>query len=185
MTFMKFATATAITALLAAPATAQMYDGFDSSAGYDGFTPAFNETGYYDAWDSDSDGMLSDREFGTGMYADWDTDNNVQISSDEYAVGAERWYGADHDGDFDLLDEDKSGYLDQSEWSAGWNKDYYTAWDSDSDGLLNNDEFSTGVYNTADLDKDQYISVEEEGWFEGWFDGDDIEAEVKEVGDVW
>lgn len=185
MTFRKFATVTAIASLLAVPAAAQMYDGFDSNAGYDGFTTGFNEAGYYDAWDSDSDNMLSDREFATGMYADWDSDNDVQISSDEYAVGAERWYGADHDGDFDTLDEDSSGYLDQSEWSAGWNNDYYTAWDSDSDGLLNNDEFSTGVYNTADLDADQYISVEEEGWFEGWFDGDDIEAEVKEVGDLW
>ena len=29
---------------------------------------------------------------------------------------------------------------------------------------------------------DHVISVEEEGWFDGWFDGDDAEAEIEEVG---
>ena len=47
MTFRKFATVTAIASLLAVPAAAQMYDGFDSNAGYDGFTTGFNEAGYY------------------------------------------------------------------------------------------------------------------------------------------
>ena len=103
MTFMKFATATAITALPVPVALRCMMA--DSTAGYGRFT-GFNEAGYHDAWDTDDDGLLSDREFGTGMYADWDTDNDLQISNDEYTVGAERWYGADHDSDFDTLDED-------------------------------------------------------------------------------
>ena len=33
--------------------------------------------------------------------------------------------------------------------------------------MLSNCAFSTGVYDTSDLDDGQYISVEEEGWCEG------------------
>jgi len=185
MTFGKFMTATAVAALLAVPASAQMWDGYDRNTGYDGFNSGFNEMGYHDAWDRDADGMLNEREFSTGLYADWDTDNDVRITEVEYTRGAERWYGADYDGDFDLLDEEGTGYLDQNEWGSNWNNEYFTSWDGDNDGFLTADEYSTGVYNTADLDRDQYISIEEEGWFEGWFDGDDIEAEVREVGDTW
>ena len=38
--------------------------------------------------------------------------------------------------------------------------------------------------DTVDLNEDKVLTVEEEGWFEGWFDGDDIEVELDEVGDV-
>ena len=51
-------------------------------------------------------------------------------------------------------------------------------------GHLTEDEFNTGVYDTVDSNDDKVVTVEEEGWFEGWFDGDDVEAEIEEVGDV-
>jgi hypothetical protein len=57
-------------------------------------------------------------------------------------------------------------------------------WDQNQDEVLDENEFSQGLYSTADLDEDQVITIEEEGWFEGWFDGDDIEAEIEDVGDV-
>jgi hypothetical protein len=185
MTLKNLLTATAAVALLTGPAAAQMYEGWDREAGYDGFAPGLAETGRYSAWDRDDDDLLSENEFSTGMYADWDADNDLGINEDEFAAGSERWYGADHDGDFDVWDEDDSGLIDQNEFGANWNSDYYADWDANEDSLLDENEFSTGVYNTADLDADQYISVEEEGWFEGWFDGDDIEAEIEEVGDVY
>ncbi len=46
-------------------------------------------------------------------------------------------------------------------------------------------EYSQGIYNMSDRDQDLVISIEEEGWFEGWFDGDDIEAEITTVGEVF
>jgi hypothetical protein len=184
MTFSKtLMSATAAAALMAGTAWADL-PGVDREQGYEGFHTGFMDTGYYSGWDSNNDNMLAENEFATGVYADWDTDNDLRITEDEYAMGAERWYGTDYDVTYDTWDADSSGYIDQNEFGTNWNSDYYANWDANSDGMLDENEYSTGVYNTADLDGDEYIAVEEEGWFEGWFDGDDVEAEIREVGDV-
>ncbi|SDY81036.1 hypothetical protein [Citreimonas salinaria] len=47
--------------------------------------------------------------------------------------------------------------------------------------LLAEDDYTTGIYETADLDENHVITVEEEGWF----DGDDVKAEIEEFGDVY
>ncbi|MEI4263644.1 hypothetical protein [Roseovarius sp. D0-M9] len=149
------------------------------------FQTGFAETGTFDAWDRDGDAGLNEGEFATGMFADWDTDNDLEITEEEYDIGAERWYGADYNTPYTDWDADGSGNIDRTEFGAAWDNDYYTQWDADGDSLLSEDEYSTGIYNSADLDADQVITVEEEGWFEGWFDGDDVTAEIEEVGDVY
>ncbi|MEY8837809.1 hypothetical protein AB9K41_02085 [Cribrihabitans sp. XS_ASV171] len=184
MKLMRLMTATATAALLSVPASAALWDDYDNQSGYDGFESGMSEMGVYDGWDSDNDGNLAEGEFATGMYSSWDTNDDAAISEQEFTAGNERWYGADNDADFDAWDEDGSGAIEQQEFGANWNSDYYSEWDGNGDGVLNDSEFNEGVYNTADLDDDQYIEIEEEGFFEGWFDGDDIEAEVEEVGDV-
>lgn len=143
-----------------------------------------SEAGTFDAWDRDEEAGLNEGEFATGMFSSWDTDNDLQITEEEYGTGSEGWFGADYSTPFTEYDADTSGYIDRNEFGSGWDNSYYTQWDADSDSLLSEDEFSTGVYNTADLDENQVITVEEEGFFEGWFDGDDVEAEIQEVGDV-
>lgn len=148
------------------------------------FSEGFGETGTYDAWDRDETAGLSEGEFATGMFSRWDTDNDLQITEEEYEVGTERWYGADYDTPFADYDTDGSGYIDTTEFGETWDSDYYSEWDADGDGLLTEEEYTTGVYETADVNDDYVITVEEEGWFEGWFDGDDVEAEIQEVGDV-
>ena len=186
MTMHKRLAVSAAAALLATTAAnAQMFgDDYGTDLGYDQFEAGFGETGYYDAWDTDDDAGLTEGEFGSGIYADWDTDNDLQITEEEWQVGTERWYGADYEGNFTEWDADESGFIDQEEFGGGWDSTYYSEWDTDEDSVLNEEEFGTGLYNTADLDQDQVITVQEEGWFEGWFDGDDVEAEIEEVGDV-
>lgn len=148
------------------------------------FQTGFSGTGMFDAWDRDDDVGLSEGEFATGVYSDWDMDNDMQITEEEYTLGAERWYGPDYDTAFADYDLDSSGYIDTNEFGDAWDSEYYTRWDADSDALLTEDEYTTGIYDTADVDSNKVITVEEEGWFEGWFDGDDVEAEIEEVGDV-
>lgn len=148
------------------------------------FETGLAETGTFDAWDRDDDAGLSEGEFATGVFSSWDTDNDLQITEEEYAAGTERWYGADYDTPFTDYDTDTSGFIDRTEFGEGWDSEYYTQWDADGDSLLSEEEYTTGVFGSADLDDDQVITVEEEGWFEGWFDGDDVEAEIEEVGDV-
>ncbi|SFP18381.1 hypothetical protein [Tranquillimonas alkanivorans] len=186
MRFHKIFTTTAVAALLASTAAnAQMFgDDYGTDMDYDTFNTGFGETGYYDAWDMNDDAMLDENEFATGVYADWDQDGDLEITEEEYTMGTERWFGEDYDTAFTDWDADESGYLDQSEFGDAWDNEYYTEWDTDQDTLLSQDEYTTGLYDSADYDENQVITVEEEGWFEGWFDGDDVEAEIQEVGDV-
>jgi Ca2+-binding EF-hand superfamily protein len=148
------------------------------------FNAGFSATGSHEAWDRDGDAGLNEGEFATGMFSRWDMNNDLQISENEYTAGSDRWYDASFNTPFTDYDVDSSGYIDRSEFGGAWQNDTFTVWDGDSDGLITNDEFSTGAFNNADLDSDKVITVEEEGWFEGWFDGDDVEAEIEEVGDV-
>lgn len=149
------------------------------------FATGFSDTGTFDAWDRDDDGFLNDGEFATGTFADWDTDNDLEITEEEYDIGTERWYGADYNTPYTDWDADDSGYIDRTEFGDAWDNDYHAAWDEDGDSLLSEDEYTAGLYDTVDRDDDYVVSVEEEGWFEGWFDGDDVTAEIEEVGDVY
>jgi hypothetical protein len=83
---------------------------------------------------------------------------------------------------------DDSGYLETTEFGEFYGNDYadyYAGLDADDDDFLSYDEYGTGLYNAADYDQNQVITIEEEGWFEGWFDGDDLEAEIKSAGEVY
>ncbi len=185
--------AVALTSALALPAaaTAQAtwtYSDWDNDGNLEvsdqEFQTGFAETGTYNAWDSDETVGLSEGEFATGVYSSWDTDNDLQLTEQEYMTGTQNWYGDEYNTAFSDWDTDTSGYIDTNEFGAGWDNTLYSDYDTDSDALLTEDEFNTGVYSSADLDQNEVITVEEEGWFEGWFDGDDVEAEIEQVGDV-
>ncbi len=148
------------------------------------FQTGFSETGTFDAWDRDNDAALAEGELATGTFADWDTDNDLEITEQEYQAGSQRWFGPDYATPYTDWDADASGTIDRTEFGQAWDTDYFSAWDADGDSLLTEDEYNAGLYNTADQNDDYVITVEEEGWFEGWFDGDDIEAEIEEVGDL-
>jgi hypothetical protein len=186
-----FALTTSTAILLAGAAAAQMLGpDYGTDLDYNTFNEGFQTTGYYDAVDVNDDTYLDESEFSTGLYADYDMNNDLQITQDEFETGYTRYFGADaYDSSmYGTYDADGSGYLDQSEFSSYYGdeyRDYYAEIDADDDNLLSQDEFTTGAYNAADLDRNAVISIEEEGWFEGWFDGDDIEAEVESVGPVY
>ena len=181
----------ATTALLTATgAQAQLFgEDHGTDLDYDRFNAGFGETGYYEALDREPDGLLDQNEYATGLYADLDRDDDVRISEDEFARGNERYFGDGYGGgaftDYDL---DASGYIEQSEfrsyYDSGYNDDFVSL-DGDGDGMLTSDEYATGLYDRGDVNQDSVITVEEEGLFEGWFDGDDVEAEIEQVGEVY
>jgi len=185
-----FAFATAAALLLASAATAQMFgDTYGSDLDSDRFNTGFGETGYFDALDRDNDGMLNESENATGLYRNFDMNRDLQITEQEYTAGSHRYYGADREmAPFTDYDTDGSGFLSQNEfrplYDSGYNDDF-VSYDGDGDGMLTSEEYSTGLYNRADVNQDKVITIEEEGWFEGWFDGDDITAEVETIGEVY
>ncbi|MGR3250654.1 MAG: hypothetical protein ACU0DH_15795 [Paracoccus sp. (in: a-proteobacteria)] len=127
------------------------------------FQSSFAEIGTYDAWDRDDEAGLNEGKFATGVLSSWDTDDDLQITEEEYGAGTERWYGADFATPFSDYDTNTSGYIDTSKFGAAWNNDTYSGSDPDGDSLLTEDEFNIGVYNAADFDSNQIITVEEEG----------------------
>ena len=173
-----FATATATALLLASGASAQMW------ADENEFRTGIADSGVYDAWDRDDEVGLNRDEFGTGIFTDWDRDNDMMISDEEYTAGYGRWYGAEPTN-WNEWDVNADGMLDRNEFADGWDNDtLFSDWDADSDNLITDDEWGTGIYGAADANQDMVITIEEEGWFEGWFDGDDVEAEIQSVGDL-
>lgn len=189
-TLNRLAATTALAALAATSAGAQLFgeaERMDYDAGM--FNTGFGESGYYEALDSDDDDLLSENEYATGLYADYDRDDDVLISEEEFDLGADRYYGGMYEGAaFSDYDSDADGFLDQEEFGGFYETEYrdtYASYDMDTDGYLSADEYSTSVYGMADRDQDQVLTIEEEGFFEGWFDGDDIEAEIETVGEVY
>ncbi len=188
---MKTLTLTTATALLlAGAASAQMFgDTYGTDMDVNTFNTGLDSTGYYNALDRNDDMMLDNDEYATGLYRTFDSDRDLQITEDEYTAGTTRYRGADYEATpFTDYDTDGSGYLSQNEfrplYDSGYNDDF-VSYDGDGDGMLTSEEYSTGTYGMADRNQDAVISIEEEGLFEGWFDGDDIEAEIEQVGDVY
>ena len=185
-----FTLTTAAALLLAGTASAQLFgDTYGSDLDMNRFNTGFGDTGYYDALDRDRDGMMNQGEYATGIYRNYDANRDLQITEDEYTAGGQRYFGSDYQAaPFADYDTDSSGYLSQNEfrplYDSGYNDDF-VSFDGDGDGMLTSDEYSTGVYNRADYNQDQVITVEEEGFFEGWFDGDDVTAEIEQVGEVY
>ncbi|PRY92961.1 hypothetical protein BCF33_1825 [Hasllibacter halocynthiae] len=190
MTFKKLFATTAAAALVATAAAAdvRLSDTIGTDFDRDTFNTGFADTGYFDALDRDRDTMLDENEYATGLYADYDTDNDVLISQDEFDTANVRYYGdAYQGGAFADYDANADGMLDQGEFGGFYGTDVaprFAEYDADQDGFLNSDEYASDLYDTADVNRDAVVTIEEEGFFEGWFDGDDIEAEVQTVGDV-
>lgn len=191
MTFKKTFAMTATAALLGATAAgAQMFgDGIGTDYDYNSFNTGMNESGYFNRLDRDQDTMLNQSEYATGLYRDFDRDRDLQITEDEFDGGNTRYFGDGYAGGaFTDYDTDTSGYIDQTEFRGFYDSGYgddFTGLDGDADGMLNVDEYNTSLYNRADADQDQVLTIEEEGFFEGWFDGDDIDAEIESIGEVY
>lgn len=191
MTIRKTLAMTAAAALLGATAaSAQMFgDEVGTDYDYDTFNAGMTETGYFDTLDRNADTMLDEPEYARSVYRDLDRNRDMQITEDEFTAGNERYFRDGYAGGaFTDYDVDASGYVDQTEfrnyYDSGYNDDFISL-DGDGDGMLTGDEYNTGLYNRADMNQDKVLTIEEEGLFEGWFDGDDIEAEIETIGDVY
>lgn len=173
---------TAIAALIASPAAAQMLEGDYQTE--DQFINAYADTEHFEAWDQNDDAYLDHDEIATGLYTDWDTDNDGRLTQSEFDQGVSDWFDGDGviDDEFAEWDADGDGYVGESEFSENWSEVEMTNWQDDGDGRYTEEEFASNVYNTADLDGNYRIDIEEEGFFEGWFDGDDVEAEIERIG---
>ena len=130
----------------------------------------------FEDWDEDGDGLIERHEF-VDKFVDeyfqaWDPENEKGIIEEGFF--RESFAGLDTDNDNMLSDE---------EWLIGYNYFYddylvyddIVAIDSDGDGLIEYQEYSDALYETAyftdvDLDADNYISEYELAYyvFDNW-----------------
>lgn len=99
------------------------------------------------AWDGDSDGIISEEEFGTGfgetgVFDEWDANDDEALSQDEFNAGI---------GD------------NTDEFNERFGENSFSEWDEDGDGALSEDEFEGGVYSTYDADDSEGIEEPEFG----------------------
>jgi hypothetical protein len=180
--------------MIAMPASAQMFgNDFGADLDYDRFSTGFGESGVYDAFDYNDDTFLDREEYRTGLFADFDRDGDRMLTGDEFEAGYNRYALREGAAEysptmFEDYDGDSSGALEVGEFDTYYTDNFgddFAGFDTDADGLLNYDEYGTGLYNAADRDRDQVLTIEEEGWFEGWFDGNDWDAEVESVREAY
>lgn len=79
-----------------------------------------------------------------------------------------------HAQELDAWDTDQSGTLDFNEWNTGWMEN--SSWDQDGDGLISDQEYGQGIFDTYDANDDQFWDDSERQLFEddagegGWLD---------------
>ena len=124
------------------------------------FRTIYSEGAFYDDWDADDDGLLSDNELNEGIFNTYDADNDGILNNEEYDAWNTAW-GGDYDY-YDAWDVNNDDVLDYDEYYAGIGEaGVYNDWDVDNDGLFSEDEVYDGLYTTWDADADGRIANEE------------------------
>lgn len=84
--------------------------------------PVFAEVGDYDVWDKDNSGVITFGEWDTGfddenLLSSWDSDNDGMLSDKEYGEGLYESYDADNSGDWS--EEEYNAFSDDA-GDGGW-----------------------------------------------------------------
>ena len=125
----------------------------------DEFGTALDDSGFYDEWDADDDGFLADDELYDGVYGLYDEDDDGFYSEEEFDTWNTAWGG---DYDYDAWDTNDDGVLDEEEYDAGIEEaGVYDDWDTDGDGVFSEDEVSAGLFDTWDTNDDNYLGYDE------------------------
>lgn len=94
-----------------------------------------------------------------------DTNGDNMVSQSEFSAYRSHSY--------DWVDRNRDNRVSRSEFDSYYaDSDYFSNWDADHNGTIDEDEFGEGLYGTWDADDDDYISDDE--WIENvWIDDDD------------
>ncbi len=118
----------------------------------------------------DDDLGAMDNDLGDGLYNTWDADRDARLTTTEFNTGF------DSDNWWDTWDTDRDTYLSEDEFNTAYgNYSWYTPtlygeYDVNRDGLLDENEWRTGLFNTWDTDRDTYLSADEYDRNDGLFD---------------
>ena len=123
------------------------------------FETVANDEGFYDEWDADNNGNLTDDELYEGTYGVYDENDDNQYTQEEFNAWNTAWGG---DYDYNTWDTNDDNVLDYNEYNAGIGEaGVYDDWDADNDNLYSEDEVYGGLYDTWDYNNDNYLAADE------------------------
>lgn len=171
-TFGATALAAILTSSIALAAAEWTYSDFDSDGNLElteqEFTTGLSDNDVFSDWDSDGNSELSDDEFYDGVFSSWDEDDDGIVTENEFYTAGDGWFEDDEYSEFSAWDSDGDGEITDTEFEeATADSGLFEDWAGD-DSVIGEDELYDGLYDTADLDDDDVIEEDEDGWFD-WF----------------
>lgn len=123
---------------------------------------AYHSTGVFSDWDANDDEFLDNQDFLETNWQLWDETDDDRLNAMEWSTSMREWYGESDYGSFTDWDENGDGFVDAKEYESTFaNTNLWKGWDTDSDGVLNEDEFGSYIYSVYDNDGDGILSNDE------------------------
>ncbi|WP_162054219.1 DUF4625 domain-containing protein [Pontibacter pamirensis] len=124
------------------------------------FNTTFASTAWFETWDLNDDNMLDETEFGTTFFQTWDLDDDDTITQAEWNEFAED-FGLEV-ADWEEWDANNDDILTQAELNTGLTASgWYTAWDVDNDGFIEELEYTGGIFGLWDDNDDNTLTADE------------------------
>ena len=106
---------------------------------------------------------MDDREFYDTTYDRLDVNDDDYLDATEWDRGYNDLYGSYlGTNDVGQFDTDADGMLDNDEFYEGFrDTDYFNDYDANRDGIVDSDEMNEAVYTNWDANQDNYIDQDE------------------------
>ncbi|MDX5436488.1 MAG: hypothetical protein LPK03_04800, partial [Pontibacter sp.] len=124
------------------------------------FNTTFASNNRFSEWDANDDDLLDENEFYGGFYDTWDVNDDDFVDEDEWTT-ATRDYGIENQNWSDW-DTNADNRLDADEFRTGMGTTtYYTDWDADRNEMINEREYSDGIFGLWDDNDDDLLDNNE------------------------
>ena len=125
---------------------------------------------YYQDWNHNDDPYLDDEDFLRSVFYVWDENKDEKLNAEEWVLGYDYFYGDYIIDDFVVVDTDKDGSIDYTEYKTIISPtNMYIDWDQDDNGLIEGNELAFGLFKIWDLDNSQYLELDEYGKFDKYY----------------
>jgi hypothetical protein len=115
---------------------------------------------YYDEWDRNEDGRLTNTELTDGVFDSWDRDRDGGLDRDELASGLTSWAPNGEMPEFGQWDTDGNDSLDREEAREGVSRArLFEAYDGNGDGVVTNLELADAVFHAWDVDGNDRVDA--------------------------
>jgi hypothetical protein len=119
-------------------------------------------------WDLNDNGRIDRNEFDISLYNVFDTNRDRRVTQGEFNRSWRDWGRGTQPLAFSDLDQNGDGILDRNEFSSGIdNAGLFDRWDQNHSGDLADNEFDNGLYGIWDADQNGTLAQNE---FDDWTD---------------